>query len=257
MHPPPAPTGAEEARVPRHRGPLRPTAAIATDVVLPDDPALALALAQELLLRPRMANHSFGLWGYSGKAKLGGELTVQAGGLGAPCLAAVLGDLAAHGASRVVRVGRCVELAQGPTIGEALIVEEALAGDGVSRALGSGRIAEPDPALTAALAEAAPRASSGRIASVDALFAAGAGDATRETPGGVAALDLETAALLALAKRLGVAAAALLVVAGPVAGEPLPDEEVKRRVLTHGLPAAMALARGPVEPAPPEAARLL
>ena len=48
-------------------GHLRPTAPIFTDVLLPSDPAVALALAQRLLVKPLMANHNFGLWGYSGE----------------------------------------------------------------------------------------------------------------------------------------------------------------------------------------------
>jgi hypothetical protein len=39
-------------------GHLRPTAPIAADVLLPTDPALALALAQELLEKPLMSNHT-------------------------------------------------------------------------------------------------------------------------------------------------------------------------------------------------------
>ncbi len=45
---------------------LRPTAPIAPAAVLPGDPGRALALAQDLLESPRMANHARGLWGYIG-----------------------------------------------------------------------------------------------------------------------------------------------------------------------------------------------
>ena len=40
---------------------LRPTAPIAAAAVLPDDPALALALAQAILEGPMMSNHSYSL----------------------------------------------------------------------------------------------------------------------------------------------------------------------------------------------------
>ena len=49
--------------VPRY---LRPTAPIAADALLPADPGLAMALAQRALVKPLMANHHHGLWGYSG-----------------------------------------------------------------------------------------------------------------------------------------------------------------------------------------------
>jgi len=63
---------------------LRPTAPLASRVLLPGDPGRALALAQSLLDEPRMFNHHRGLWGYTGTAGDGEQLTIQATGMGAP-----------------------------------------------------------------------------------------------------------------------------------------------------------------------------
>ena len=255
---PPASTHPEQGPAARRRGPLRPTAAIARDVLLPDDPALALALAQQLLIRPRMANHSFGLWGYTGEAKLGGELTVQAGGIGAPSLGSVVSDLAAHGASRIVRLGRCRALERGLRLGEALIVAAAFPGDGISLALGAIDTLEPDPALAAALAGAAPEMRLAQIASVDFLAASGLEDAEGAGEPSVAiALDLETAALFALCQGLGLTAGALLVVSESAAGAPLADEDLARQALELGGAAARALAAGAVQASASETASLL
>jgi len=68
------------------------------------------------------------------------------------------------------------------------------------------------------------------------------------------ALDLETAALFAAARRLGLAAAAVLVVTGPAAGEALSDESLKRSVLELGPAALAALAAGAVQAPAPEPA---
>lgn len=253
----------QQDSVPPPRGPLRPTAAIAADVLLPDDPALALALAQHLLVRPRMANHSFGLWGYSGETKLGGELTIQAGGIGAPSVAAVLCDLAAYGAARIVRLGRCRALASSLAIGEELIVDVALPGDGTSRASGARGALRADRALAAALADAAPGLSAARIASVDSF----AGVDSLATPGldpaegattlcGAVACDLETAALFALAAELGLAAAGVLVVSELRGGPVLADEDLERCVLQLGEAAARALALGRVQASASDTASL-
>ena len=53
-----------------------------------------------LLAAPLMSNHNRGLWGYSGSDADGSELTVQATGIGGPSAAAVLSELAGHGARR-------------------------------------------------------------------------------------------------------------------------------------------------------------
>ncbi|MGH2955170.1 MAG: hypothetical protein ACRDK9_14370, partial [Solirubrobacterales bacterium] len=144
---------------------LRPTAPIAADVLLPSDPGLALALAQDLLERPRMANHHHGLWGYSGSRRGGpGELTVQATGLGGPSAVAVGADLIELGARRLVRVGCCRPLSQAVGDEDAVVADAALASDGASQALGARGEIAGDGALTRALLAAAPAARSATVA---------------------------------------------------------------------------------------------
>lgn len=254
VRPLPALTDPERALLLRRRGPLRPTAPIARDVLLPDDPALALALAQQLLVRPRMANHSFGLWGYSGDAELGDTLTVQASGIGAPSVASVVCDLATHGAARVVRLGRCRALDPAATTDGPLIVRSALPGDGTSRALGADGALEPDRALSAALADAVPEATPARIASVDSLRTSSPQGISLAGPPRAVALDLETAALFALAARLGLAAGALLVISEPETE--LADDDLARRVLELGAGAARAFAAEAAQASASETASL-
>ena len=155
---------------------LRPTAPIAPTVLLPADPGLAMALATALTDKPLMANHHHGLWGYTGRTEGGGELTVQASGIGAPSAVAVLRELQAHGTRRVVRIGRAAPLAETPPEG-AVVVVAALAADGASRALGMD-IARPDAELTARL-EAATTAPAAMVASHDLGHRAPASDRER------------------------------------------------------------------------------
>jgi uridine phosphorylase len=169
---------------------LQPTADLAPRVILVDDPGRALALAQVVCdPTPLMFNHARGLWGYSGTGLDGAPLTLQATGIGGPSAAAVVGELAELGAQRFVLVGSAVG------VSGLLVVSTAIAGDGTSRALGAGERVAPDGALLDALRGAGLPV--GEIHSRDVL-----GD----EPG-----DLETAAVLQGAARLGLAAAAVLV----------------------------------------------
>jgi hypothetical protein len=136
---------------------LRPTAPIAPAVLLPSDPALALALAQEVLTKPLMANHSHGLWGYAGTTERGDALSVQASGIGGPSAAAVPRELAAHGARRAIRIGRCETLDPALRPGTVVLVRTCHGADGTSRALGWSRPTS-DPELLEALAGAFGRA---------------------------------------------------------------------------------------------------
>ena len=212
---------------------LRPTAPIAADVLLPADPGLAMALAQRLIVKPLMANHHHGLWGYSGTTAEGGELTIQATGIGGPSAAAVLGELASHGARRLIRIGRCATLGNELEQGDPAVVTGALGDDGVSRALGATH-AKPDAVLTRALAGAVDGPGI-LVASTD-LPASAAGPELlasweRER---VVAVDLESAALFALGERLELSLAAVVVVA----------ESARRRADEDLLEASM-LALGP------------
>jgi uridine phosphorylase len=171
---------------------LHPTAELAERVILLDDPGRALALAQVLCdPTPLMFNHARGLWGYSGTGLDGAPLTLQATGIGGPSAAIVVGELAALGARRFVLVGSAAGVAG------LLVVEAADAGDGTSRALGAGERVTSDAGLLGAL-----RASGLPVGAVRSRDVPGGGDGPA---------DLETAAVLQAAARLGLPAAAVLV----------------------------------------------
>lgn len=188
---------------------LRPTAPNASDAILVGDPGRALLLAQELLTEPKMSNHARGLWGYSGKTPKGHELTIQATGIGGPSAVLVLSDLVELGVRRVVRAGTCVGLTGDCQLGGLLAVEEAIAEDGGSASLGipSGARVRPSAELAQSLRTALGAGGrAGVVASFD-LHPAG------QAPTTVAvAADMQTAPLLAKARSLDIAAAAVLIV---------------------------------------------
>jgi uridine phosphorylase len=236
---------------------LRPTAPIAPDVLLPGDPGLALALGQELLGKPLMANHSHGLWGYSGSTTAGLELTIQSSGIGGPSAAIVLGELVEHGARRALRVGTAVALDPRLMPGDAVVVGAALGDDGASRALGAAA-PRPDPALTRALL-AAVGGDSVTVASSDLFYDPGAAARRRAwRDAGAAIADLESAAVLALGAGRDLATGAALVVAESAAGRRADEELIGDALLRLGCACANALeatAAAAQEPVP-EARRL-
>jgi uridine phosphorylase len=185
---------------------LRPSAPIAPQALLPGDPGRALALAQALLIGPRMSNHHRGLWGYSGRTTDGLELTIQSTGMGGPSAAIVLAELAELGLRRAIRVGTCGALDPGLGLGELLLVEAAIATDGVSARLRSSRLASPDPALQRRLAEAGG-ARAVTVVTTDLFYEPGF-----QPPRGARAVEMEAAPLFALGGHLGLQLGCLLVV---------------------------------------------
>jgi DeoD family purine-nucleoside phosphorylase len=223
---------------------LHPTAPLAPRVLLPGDPGRALALAQALLKDPKMFNHNRGLWGYTGTALDGSPLSVQSTGMGGPSAAIVISELIELGAQRLLRVGTCGALVESLSLGDLVVAVEAMGADGTSRALGvDGHIA-PTADLAARLREV--QAGAGVTAVSTDLFY----EHREELPqqwqaAGAQVVEMESAALYALAHRHGVDAASLLIVSDRVipARARLDPEALRAAEVRAGQLALAALAQ--------------
>jgi uridine phosphorylase len=199
------------ARVPGAPIHLRPAAELAPRVLLPGDPHRALAVAQALLDKPLMFNHTRGLWGYSGTARDGAPLTVQSTGMGGASAAVIVEELVALGARTLIRIGTCGALVEGIGLGTLLPVEAALAADGASRALGAdGRVAA-DRAIADALAAATGRAAVVAVSS-DLFYDARADARAEWVAAGARVVEMEAAAVMRVAALRGARAGCLLAV---------------------------------------------
>ena len=193
---------------------IHPTAPLADRVLLPGDPGRALRLAQALLDTPRMFNHNRGLWGYTGDALLDGRpLTIQSTGMGGPSAAIVIAELADLGARTLLRVGTCGAIAPGWQLAEIVVVREAIAADGTSRALGAGDRVAGAPALLRRLRAAAGSEGRDGVAVTSDLFYDGPAGAERSwAQAGAAVVEMETATLFALGTRRALSTGCLLIV---------------------------------------------
>jgi uridine phosphorylase len=194
---------------------LRPHADVAERVLLPGDPGRALRLAQQVVDVPKMLNHHRGLWGYTGIAADGKPLTIQSTGLGGPSTAIVAEELISLGARRLVRVGTCRALADLP-LGSLVVPDRVRVEDGTSRALGAGAWVEPDGELLTALRGGAGVV--GDVVSTDLYY-----DPRPARWERAVAVELSSAALLAVAGRRGVRAASVLVVSESPGGRIEPE----------------------------------
>ena len=211
---------------------MTPIEDAAADVIVVGDPRRAFSLAQELTVQPRMSHLARGLWGYRGSTPDGHELTVQSTGVGGPAAVPVIGDLAAQGARRVLRLGTCIGVDPDLEAGAVILVERAFASDGASRQLGEDRdFIRPDAEMFESLGGLGRAAA---IASHDLVDRYAPVTGSRPDPEGTIARDLQTATTFALCSRLGVAAAALLVVSRDRAGRKLEEEELTDRFRSLG-----------------------
>jgi uridine phosphorylase len=194
-------------------------------------------LAQELLEQPKMSNHARGLWGYFGRTAAGMELTIQATGMGGPSAALVLADLAELGVEQVVWVG---SWAAADRAGEPILVERAIASPGSAAAFGiaGGAPVEPDADLTRRLGDQLGEGvHRGTVASFDSP------PHLPDLAPGVDAADMQTAVVLARARALEIAAAAVLIVVEGAGAEAIGDEARDEAVKVAGRAAATVLAQ--------------
>jgi uridine phosphorylase len=197
---------------------IKPAADLAERVLLPGDPHRALAVAQALLDQPKMFNHHRGLWGYTGTARDGELLTVQATGMGGPSAAIVIEELIGLGAHTLVRIGTCGALTDGFAIGDVVAADRALAADGASAALGADGDVAPDPELTAALREACGGRAVTTV-STDLFYDRREGVTDDWVARGGAVVEMEAAALFQLGKIHGVRTGCVLGVTDLVGSE--------------------------------------
>lgn len=208
---------------------LRPTAPIAERAILVGDPGRALMLAQELLEQPKMSNHARGLWGYTGTAADGGELTIQSTGMGGPSASVVLADLAELGVRRAIRIGTCASLGE-RALGDLVVVREAHAEPGAFVSPEATKAPRPDAELTVALQDHLPEARLAVAVSLDSLYRP-----ERDLPSALAEVaDMQTASLLTIADQGDIAVAALLVVTEKSDSGQLRDEDLEEAAKQAG-----------------------
>jgi uridine phosphorylase len=218
-------------------------------------------LAADILDQATILNEDRGLTTATGSWH-GTPITVSAFGMGAPIAAVVLHELAAIGVRTVIRLGTV--LALGDTqLGDFVVADCALGRDGTTASyVEAGYPAVGDLALTSSLRDHAllitENVRVGMVASFDGFYSQMFADPS--VPGsttvdfaplvkqGVIAADMETAAILAVGRALGVRAASMCLasVDGRTHATLGPEErrEAQKQLLVAGFNTLAGLPAG-------------
>ncbi len=163
-----------------------------------------------------MFNHNRGLWGYSGLAEDGEPLTIMSHGIGGPSAAIVLEELCDLGLQRAIRIGSCGALSEALDLGQLICADRLIAADGTSKALIGEEPLVPDQQMTALLAAQADHY--GPVVSADLFYERGSERIEGWKRSGAIAVEMEAAALLAVARLRSIHLAVLLMVSDQSAG---------------------------------------
>ncbi len=143
--------------------------------------------------------------------------------IGAPAAAVVLEVAIARGVRNVLVVGSAGSLQPHLTLGSTVIVDGAEREDGTSHHyLPAGEVVAADPDLSAALAESATARGAtpvrGRSWTIDAPYRETVGAIRRHREAGVCVVEMEAAAIFAVARVRGVRAGLIVVVSDELFG---------------------------------------
>lgn len=187
-------------------------------VLMPGDPLRAESLALRHLEGARRVNAVRNMLAYTGEFQ-GRRVSVMGSGMGMPSISIYAHELFAHFAvQRIIRVGTCGALHEDMRLGDLVLATAASTDSAMNRERFSGwdLAAAADFAMLRRAWDAAQgaglRVRSGEVFSTDWFYHPDPGFLDKVRALGILALDMETAALYALARQHGRRALTVLTV---------------------------------------------
>lgn len=187
-------------------------------VLMPGDPLRARALATGFLEEPRQVNSVRNMLAYTGGWR-GRPVSIMGSGMGMPSISIYAHELFTRfGVQRIARVGTCGGLLEDMHLGDLVLATAASTDSAMNRLRFHGwdHAAAADFGMLQAVASRARQAGlavrSGPVFSTDYFYHPDPDFIARVTAMGMLALDMESAALFALADQLGRRAMTLLTV---------------------------------------------
>ncbi|KAA9131861.1 purine-nucleoside phosphorylase [Marinihelvus fidelis] len=176
-------------------------------VLMPGDPLRAQALATQVLEGAKQVNGVRNMLAFTGRYQ-GHEVSIMGSGMGMPSISIYAHELYDHfGVQRIVRVGTCGALTTDLQLGDLVLATAASTDSAMNRERFSGWDYAPaaDFAMARAAYDAAVSAglavTAGEVMSTDWFYHPDTEFVDRVAAAGVLALDMETAALYALARQ--------------------------------------------------------
>lgn len=210
---------------------------IADTVLLPGDPLRAKAIADNFLTEAVCYNEVRGMYGYTGTYN-GKRVSVQGTGMGMPSLSIYINELIALGAKRFIRVGTCGAYQKYLKLGDVIIALSASTDSNINNHLFENANFAPTASfglLNNTYQEAISKKIDlyvGPIFSSDIFYQDDPDHYQKWANHGILAVEMESAALYALAAKHKVEALTILTVSDSlVTGEVATTEDREKNFL--------------------------
>lgn len=212
-----------------------PDGAFAPSLLMPGDPKRAARIAEVFLDDAELVTEVRGMTGFTGTWK-GTTVSVMPSGMGVPSAAIYITELARHyGVSRIIRVGTAGVYAPDLALREIVAAERAVTNSSLPDVIGApSDLVVTDSLMATALSVAAAAGVSlvtGKVFTSDVFYEPDDDARLAHTDDGVLCVEMETAALYALAALEGFDALAMFTMTDHlVTGEHLSSAERQQGV---------------------------
>lgn len=225
-----------------------PDGAFADTLLMPGDPQRAKHIAERFLDDADLVTDVRGMLGYTGTYE-GRAVSVMASGMGMPSAAIYITELLrSYGVRRIIRVGTAGVYAPDLALRQIVAATDAVTNSNLPEIIGAPAVLEPSAALLATAQGVAEQhgidLQTGTVFTSDIFYEPNDDARHEHTANGVLCVEMETAALYAIAAVEGAEALTLLTMTDHlVTGEHLSSQERQLTVdemLELGLRTAIA-----------------
>ena len=218
----------------------------ASTVIMPGDPKRAKFIADNFLEDAVLVNDVRGVQGYTGFYN-GKRVSVMAHGMGMPSISIYAYELFKfYGVKNIIRVGTCGAMVKDLHVGDVVISGGSMTNSNIAQSMGLGEITEVEPSnrlfnkANKVAKSLGKKVSNGKLFTNDVFY--NQGSELKYANSGVVAVEMESFALLLVAKSLKKSALAIATISDSLVNDETSSAEDRQQNFMDMVKIALEVA---------------
>ena len=218
----------------------------ASTVIMPGDPKRAKFIADNFLENAVLVNDVRGVQGYTGFYN-GKRVSVMAHGMGMPSISIYAYELFKfYGVKNIIRVGTCGAMVKDLHVGDVVISGGSMTNSNIAQSMGLGEINEVEPSsklfnkANKVAKSLGKKVSNGKLFTNDVFY--NQGSELKYANSGVVAVEMESFALLLVAKSLKKSALAIATISDSLVNDETSSAEDRQQNFMDMVKIALEVA---------------
>ncbi len=218
----------------------------ASTVIMPGDPKRAKFIADNFLEKAVLVNDVRGVQGYTGFYN-GKRVSVMAHGMGMPSISIYAYELFKfYGVKNIIRVGTCGAMVKDLHVGDVVISGGSMTNSNIAQSMGLGDVTEVEPSsklfnkANKVAKSLGKKVSNGKLFTNDVFY--NQGSELKYVNSGVVAVEMESFALLLVAKSLKKSALAIATISDSLVNDETSSAEDRQQNFMDMVKIALEVA---------------